>query len=68
LPDDLGYKKALYGFLGFFDDMPKSLQSKIAIACWKSMKQRYLAVKWRKHFRLNFYPLERFYEEKSVVF
>ena len=31
LPDNLGYKKALYGFLGLIDDMLKNLQSKIEL-------------------------------------
>jgi hypothetical protein len=68
LSDDLGYKKALYGFLGLFDDMPKSLQSKMAIGWWKSIKQRYLAVKWRKHSRLNFILWKDFMKRNLLFF
>lgn len=54
LTDSLGYKKALYGFLGLFEDMSKDVRIRMAKKWWKSIKQRYLAVRWRNHSRRSF--------------
>jgi hypothetical protein len=54
LTDSLGYKKALYGFLGLFEDMSKDVRIRMAKKWWKSFKQRYLAVRWRDHSRRSF--------------
>jgi hypothetical protein len=68
LTDSLGYKKALYGFLGLFEDMSKDVRIRMAKKWWKSIKQRYLAVRWRHHSRRSFVLWKDFMTRNLFLF